>query len=241
MPDALAHGAAADMAYLDRLTNLGWEQPDTGHPPPESAFQLHDFMAEILTDESAAGTVYTALGSHTADQIAQLPAAGVDWTPGDASDNRTDELRALGSLQGLIVTAEANGVQHAAEANLLRRQRRADGLDFLVGFVPYAGEFNDLAALDGVSVGSFTFPDHLSALGRSEQVQSLREAGLQIDNVVTLATIRDPTGVPETPVVDMTPEQRATFLNWAALNYNAYDLHALEAGASYAGKHLMAQ
>jgi hypothetical protein len=238
MPDALAQGAAADMAYLDRLTNLGWEQPDLGHPPPASAFQLHDFMAEILTEESAAVRVYTALGSYTADQIAQAPAAGIDWTPGDASDNRTDQLRGLGSLQGLIVTAEANGVQHAAEAELLRRQRRADGLDFLVGFVPYVGEFNDLAALDGVSVGSFTFPQNLSALGRAEQVQSLREAGFQLDNVVTLATIRDPAAVPETPVIDMSTEQRARFLDWAAHNYDANDLHALEAGAGYANKHL---
>ena len=239
MPEALAQGAAADMAYLDHLTNQGWDDPDLGHPPPGSAFRLHDFMAEILTDDSAAGRVYPALGTYTADRIALAPAAGIDWTPGDGSDNRTDELRGLGSLQGLIVTAEANGAQHAAEDDLIHRQGRAEGLDFLVGFVPYVGEFNDLAALDGRSVGSFTFPGNLSALGRAEQVQSLRTAGLQLDNVVTLATIRDPAGVPETPVDDMSPEQRARFLTWAGRNYESHDLHALEAGAGYANKHLM--
>jgi hypothetical protein len=239
MPDALAQGAAADMAYLDHLTNHDWEDPDLGHAPPGSALELHDFMAEILTDESAAGRVYAALGTYSAEQMARAPAAGIDWTPGDGSDNRTDELRGLGSLQGLVVTAEANGTQHAAEADLLRRQRRAAGLDFLVGFAPYVGEFNDLAALDGVSVGGFTFPDNLSALSRAEQVHSLRSVGFQLDNLVTLATIRDPAGVPETSVVEMTPTQRARFLSWAGHNYDAHDLHALEAGAGYAYKHLM--
>ncbi|HZO70238.1 MAG TPA: hypothetical protein VFB74_35015, partial [Kribbellaceae bacterium] len=238
MPDALAQGAAADMAYLERLTNRGWERPDLGHGPPGSALRLHDFMAEILTDESAADRVYTAVGTYTADQIARLPAAGIDRDRSDVSDNRTEELQRLGSLQGLIVTAEANGVQHAAEADLLHRQRRAEGLDFLVGFIPYAGEFNDLAALDGMSVGTFTFPDNFSALGRAEQVQSLREAGLQLDNVVTLATIRDPAGVPETPVIEMSPEQRDRFLTWAGQNYEANDLNALVTGAGYANHHL---
>src|SRR5262245_1804039 len=40
MPNALAQGAAANMAYLEHLTNHGWERPDLGHAPPGSALDL---------------------------------------------------------------------------------------------------------------------------------------------------------------------------------------------------------
>jgi hypothetical protein len=233
MPDALAQGAAADMPYLDHLTNHRWDDPGLD-PPPATAWRLHGFLSDILTDESAAGTVYGALERYTMAQIAHAPARGVDWTPGDATDNRTEALHHVGALQGLVIAAEGNGLQHDAEAYMARQQARGNLVDYAIGLIPGVGELNDIGELGDASVGGFAYPSGLERIHEAEQIQTTRGSDMDRANVIMLAVLEHPEGAPPVPLGAMTEAQRATFEHWAKRSYNSDDRDAISAASGEA-------
>jgi hypothetical protein len=233
MSDALAQGAAADMPYLDYLTNHRWH--DAGlDPPPTTARGLHGFLSDVLTDESAAGTVYGALERYTMAQIAHAPARGVDWTPGDATDNRTEALHHVGTLQGLVIAAEGNGLQHDAESYMARQQVRGNLVDYAIGLIPGVGQLNDIGELGDASVGAFAYPSGLDRIHEAEQIQTTRASDMDRANVVMLAVLEHPEGAPPVPLGAMTEEQRAVFEHWAKRHHNSDDRDAISAASGEA-------
>jgi hypothetical protein len=238
MPDALAHGAASDMAYLDHLTNHDWPDAHLGQAPPDTARALHGLLTDILTDDSAATTVYGALERYTMDQISHAPARGVDWLPGDDTDNRTEELHRIGALQGLVIAAEGNGLQDSAEAYIARQEARAKLVDYAIGLIPGVGELNDIGELADASVGGFANPSGFEPLHAAESVQSWRVTDMAADNTVMLAVIQHPEGAPRIPLGEMSRNQRAAFREWADDHHDSTDLDALSASAYHASSRL---
>jgi len=240
MPDALAQGAAADMAYLERLTNHGWD--DTGlDPPPGSARALHGLLTDVLTDDSAAGTVYGALERYTMAQIAHAPPRGFDSVRGDSIDNRTEELQHVGALQGLVIAAEGNGLQHDAEAVMARQQARGNLVDYAIGLIPGVGELNDIGELGDASVGAFAYPSGLERIHEAEQVQTVRALDMRRANLVMLAVLEHPEGVPPIPPAAMTEEQRDAFVQWAQGHHDSNDRRTISAASGEAAQALMAE
>jgi len=239
MPDALAHGAAADMAHLDHLTNQGWQDTDID-PAPTGAWALHGFLTDILPDESAAGTVYGALERYTMARIAHAPAPGVDWTVGDATDNRTEELRRVGALQGLVMAAEGNGLQHDAEATIMRQQARGNLVDYAIGLVPGIGELNDIGELSEASIGDLAYPSGFEQLHEAEEIQSLRALDMGRANLVMLAVLAHPEAMPPVPLQAMSDQQRDAFLDWAKHNADGHDRRTIAAASGDAVEQFLA-
>jgi hypothetical protein len=233
MPDALAKGAASDMAYLERLTYRGWQDPVLGSPPA-SAWAVHGFLTDILPDESAAGTVYGALERHTMSQIAHAPPRGVDLVRNDVIDNRTEELHRIGALQGLVIAAEGNGLQHDAEATIVRQQARGNLVDYAIGLVPGIGELNDLGELSEASVGDVAYPSGFEHLHAAEAIQSMRAADMKRANLVMLAVLAHPEHMPPVPLPAMSDQQRAAFMAWATTNFDGTDRDNIEAASGHA-------
>ncbi len=229
LPDALAKGAAADMAFLDHLINVDWDQQHLSQLPPGTARHTHGFLREIMLDESAANRVYAALETYTLDQLSQAPPAGIDWTPGDGIDNRTRELWRIGSLQGTIVAAEGNAYQDSAEAYLEAQNARASALDFMIGLAPY-GAMNDLAAID-TGVGELVFPSDVSAMVDAEAHQSLRDREIRLHNAILLALAEHPARTPPSQVSGLSADEKVAFVKWARGYYDSADHNAL--GAAY--------
>jgi hypothetical protein len=230
MRDALAQGAAADMAHLDHLTNQGWQDTDID-PAPTGAWALHGFLTDILPDESAAGTVYGALERYTISRIAHAPAPGVDWTVGDATDNRTEELRRVGALQGLVMAAEGNGLQHDAEATIMRQQARGNLVDYAIGLVPGIGELNDIGELSEASIGDLAYPSGFDQLHEAEEIQSMRALDMGRANLVMLAVLAHPEAMPPVPLEAMSDQQRDAFLDWAASIADSNDRRTISAAS----------
>jgi hypothetical protein len=221
------------MAHLEHLANQGWQATDID-PAPTGAWALHGFLTDILPDESAAGTVYGALERYTMAQIARAPAPGVDWTVGDATDNRTEALHRIGALQGLVMAAEGNGLQHDAEATIVRQQARGNLVDYAIGLVPGIGELNDIGELSGSSIGDLAYPSGFEQLHEAEEIQSLRGLDMGRANAVMLAVLAHPDGMPRVPLQDMTDEQRADFMDWATNMADSTDRDAIRAASGNA-------
>jgi hypothetical protein len=238
MPDALAHGAAADMGHLEHLANQGWQASDI-EPAPTGAWALHSFLTDILPDESAAGTVYGALERYTMAQIAHAPAPGIDWTVGDAMDNRTEALHRIGALQGLVMAAEGNGLQHDAEATIVRQQARGNLVDYAIGLVPGIGELNDIGELSEASIGDLAYPSGFEQLHEAEEIQSLRATDMASANVVMLAVLAHPDGMPRIPLQAMSDQQRADFMDWATRNADGNDRRTIAAASGDAVKEFL--
>jgi hypothetical protein len=230
MPDALAQGASADMAYLDRLTNLGWENTKLD-PPPACAWGLHGLLTDILTDESAAGTVYGALERYTMIQLAHAPPRGVDMVRDDIYDNRTEELHRIGALQGLVIAAEGNGLQHDAEAQIARQQARGNLVDYAIGLIPGVGELNDIGELAEASAGGFAYPSGLERVHEAERIQTTRAADMGRANVVMLAVLEHPDGAPPIPLAAMSATERTVFVEWAEQHHNSADYDNIDAAS----------
>jgi hypothetical protein len=156
-------------------------------------------------------------------QIAHAPARGIDWVPGDPTDNRTEELHRIGALQGLVIAAEGNGLQHDAEAAMARQQARGNLVDYAVGLVPGVGDLNDLAELADTSVGGFAYPSGFERLHEAETIQSLRATDMNRANIVMLAVLEHPDAVAALP-----PRSIAA---WAERHYNDDDRDAITAAS----------
>lgn len=243
LPVALAKGAAADMALIDQQINVGWVDQHLNGPPPESAVHTHEFFREIMHDASAAGRVYGALETYSLEALMNAPEAGADRTPGDGIDDRTDRLRRLGAVQGVITTAEGNAYQDAAEEHLEAQGARASAVNFLVGVVPYANggldalaTVNDAADVASVSLGAVVTPSDFSSFSDAELVEVNRVNGITLDNIVLLALASDPEQIPNVPVSEMTGQQKQAFLEWALTHYDSAGHDALTAGVDRADR-----
>jgi hypothetical protein len=237
LPDALAKGAAANMAFIDQQINLGWFDQHLNGPPPDNAVHTHEFFREIMHDESAAGRVYGALETYGLESLMDAPEAGVDRSSDGRVDDRTRALWGIGSVQGVITAAEANAYQDAARDYLEAQGARASAANFLVGLLPYgssafdlAATANDAADVAGVSVGGLGFPTDFSRFEDAELVEKVRVSGLDLDNVVLLALAEHPEFVPVTPVSEMSTEEKQAFLEWASTNFDVDDHTDLFAG-----------
>lgn len=243
LPGALATGAAADMALIDQQINIGWVDQHLNGPPPDSAVHTHEFFREIMHDEPAAGRVYGVVETYSLDALMNAPEAGVDRSPDDRIDDRTDRLRRLGAVQGVITTAEGNAYQDAAEEYLDAQGARASAVNFLVGVVPYANggldalaTMNDAADVASVSLGEVLVPADYRSFSDAELVEVNRVNGITLDNLVLLALASDPGHVPSVPVSEMTSQQKQAFLEWALTHYDSAGHDALTAGASRADR-----
>ncbi len=229
LPVALAKGAAADMALIDQQINVGWVDQHLNGPPPESAVHTHEFFREIMHDASAAGRVYGALETYSLETLMNAPEAGADRTPGDGIDDRTRAFWRIGSVQGVITSAEGNALQRSAEAIIEAQGARASSVNFLVGFTPY-GVTNDLADVAGVSVGQLASSSDLEPIHEAEQAKQLRDREFKVNDAILLALAEHPDRIPDRPVGQMTEEERREFLEWANDSYDGVDHSLLLSG-----------
>ena len=134
LPDALAKGAAADMALIDQQVNVGWIDPHLSGPPHDNAVHTHEFLREIMHDVSAAGRVYGALETYSLDALMNAPEPGVDRTPVTTIDDRTRSSGASGECKGSLHLRRAMRCSVPPRSSWTRKAARASAVNFLVGF-----------------------------------------------------------------------------------------------------------
>jgi hypothetical protein len=147
MHDALATGVDRNFNVIDERINQDWQD---GQGMNDRILDTHDFLREVMADETAMETVTNRLDEHMRDELVGLP------------DNEADRQRTLeenGRLLGVFTQAEANAILEAGEGEHAERLRNAGLVDSVAGLVPYVGNANSAAdILFDSSAGDLLFP-----------------------------------------------------------------------------------
>lgn len=242
LPDALARGVAENMDVIDRMVNDGWD-PHLGEDPARTTRNTHDFMAELVKDDSARDRVAVALEEYSLDRFRQLGPPLVDANRDDLFD-RTAGLERVGHVQGVFLTAQSESLYDSVEDYLAAQEQQADSLNLMIGVFPYGeraeqviGPLNDVLDVHGISAGELTAAEAADEFDDAEGLVRLMRADADVNNLVMLAVVEDGE-LPVKPVWEMTEEERQRLL--ARLEPSAFnrdDQNHLQSAISRTGRY----
>jgi len=157
--DAFANGVAANMDLIDRNINDGWQRDGNGYTPDSdpSLQNTHDFLREVMGDETAAETVHTAVVDYAhgrAEAAAGLPTDDPAISGEFDGGPRRDADNEVGRLLGTVSDAHADAFVDAYEEAVDDEDRAGRLVDYAASWVPYGGKVNDFAqAFFDASIG----------------------------------------------------------------------------------------
>jgi hypothetical protein len=236
LPDVLARGVDRNMGVVQRMITDGWDDPHAGQDPPGDARATHDFLVEVMRDDSASHRVQAALEDHSLERLRSVADPEVD-ADHDGRHDRTVQLEEVGMVQGVFVAAEGNVVSDSVEDYISRQEARGDVVNLMVGLIPYAdgaiGTVNDVADVYGFSAGDRMTPDMFRELDESEQVTHMIRTDAFVNNRILVAAAEMPAGEAGR-VRDMTAEERREWSEQLRVGGHGYDAEShLNAGMGY--------
>ena len=241
MRRALGRGAAASMGVVDALVTDGWAGAHLAAPPPADAYVAHDFLREVMVDPDAADAIAGGYERYALARLAALPPAGSDGTPRDGLDDRSEALRELGAVEGVVIHAENNALLGSVEQRIARQRSHGrvvdgvvEGAAFAAGFVPVYGQgvaaLDAAATLAGVSAGGLAFPGDDGDLTRATTAAQLNHLDANV-NFATLLSLADGAGPPPvTSVADLADDERQAFVDWVVPHYRSADHGLMQGG-----------
>jgi hypothetical protein len=135
LADALAAGVAENMDVIERRATLDRDGNQFDARSPET-LEAHDFLREVMRDETAAQTVRAAAAGYVQDRYAELPPG---FTTQNEGDPRYDGLVDIGRVLGMTETAHENAVVGAAEDKYAAQQDVAGRINTSLGLLGAPG------------------------------------------------------------------------------------------------------
>jgi hypothetical protein len=155
MYGALAAGVEKNMPVIDELVNGEWTPSGNDYVLSEDGKRqirtTESFLSELMGNGEAAGRVRSATNQYLEEQLSALPTHPSDQ-PGQVERPR-DEMHDLGRIVGVMSEADIGAAERAyADANS-NAQAAGRLVDYVVGWVPGAGQVNDAGQTLEMSVG----------------------------------------------------------------------------------------
>jgi hypothetical protein len=153
MYDALASGVEANMSVIDERVNEGWSPDGQSytHNGDDSMSQTEDFLTELMGDDGARDRIVDATNSYVQDQLDDLDADDV----GAAADDRDHRLNELGRVLGFVSDTDIDVMTAGFEQDQSAAANPGKIADYIVSWIPVAGEVNDAAGVIEQSVGKW--------------------------------------------------------------------------------------
>lgn len=187
MYEPLAAGVEENMLIIDDRINGGWTPTANGNDfvlTEDGERRLRtteSFLSELMGNGDAANRVRSATNEYIQQQLTELPTHPSDQ-PGQVERPR-NEMHDLGRIVGVMSEADIGALERSyAEAN---SDAQAAGriVDYVVGWIPGAGQVNDAGQTLEISVGKLV--EQGFAPGSEEFREGVRKIMIDYQTTIT--------------------------------------------------------
>jgi hypothetical protein len=157
MYGALAAGVEDNMMIIDDRINSGWTPNESGNgfvlseDGERRLRTTESFLSELMGNGDAADRVRSATDEYIREQLTELPTHPSDQ-PGQVERPR-NEMHDLGRIVGVTSEADIGALERSYADAKSNAEAAGRIVDYVVGWVPGAGQVNDAGQTLEMSVG----------------------------------------------------------------------------------------